>query len=301
MEIENKNIGKIGLFTAVKGACLGTQIFGKLRYVGLFKSLWHLFLMSGICALLIIVIGKKNIESEIKPQIDILNEYSGGFDNRKDGIYPVKNADKNFNFLLNDNIKVVYEPSFRELDFRDMLDNGITWFWIPQGVFAVMKFKDRVEGSAVFLDFSTLQKYKSPNVGVFKSNKELDNYMKQEMAKVATCDFSQLPVVDTDYIENAYLSMQFVSMWIQYFWQLLITSIIFAVFYAITGVGRVNNMNFKSFFVVSIYAGFPAMLVSVLFEAFKLPLISYHTVFSFGWLIYLLFILNSFIRNQEEN
>jgi hypothetical protein len=301
MEIENKNIEKIGLFAAVKGACLGTQIFAKLRYTGLFRSLWHLFLMSGICALLIIVIGKKNLETEIKPQIDILNEYSGGFDNRKDGIYPKKNADKNFNFLLNDNIKVVYEPTFKELDFRDILDNGITWFWIPQGVFAVAKFKDRAEGSVVFLDFSTLQKYKSPNLGVFKSNKELDIYMNKELAKVVPCDFSQLPVVDTDYIENAYLSMQFISLWIQYFWQLLITSIIFAIFYAITGVGRISNMNFKSFFVVSIYAGFPAMLVSVLFEAFKLPLIGYHTVFSFGWLVYLLFILNSFIRNQEEN
>ena len=301
MEIDNKKIEKVNLYQAVKGACAGTQIFQKLRYHGIFKGLWHLFLMSGICALLIVVIGKKNIESEIKPQLDILNEYSGGFDNRTDGIYPKKNADKSFNFLLNDHIKVVYEPSFNELDFRDISDNGITWFWIPQGVFAVAKFEERVEGSAVFLDFSTLKKYKSPTLGVFKSNKELDSYMKREMSQVSPCDFSQIPVVDTDYIENVYVSMQFISMWIQYFWQLLITSIIFAAFYTITGVGKINNMNFKSFFVVSIYAGLPAMLVSVFFEAFKLPLISYHTVFSFGWLIYLLFILNSFIRNQEEN
>ena len=149
-------------------------------------------------------------------------------------------------------------------------------------------------------DFAALQKFKTPEIGNFKNNKELDSYMKKEYSQITPCDFSQLPCPDSDDIKTSYLFMQFLSMWVQYFWQLLITSLIFAIFYAITGVGKISNMNFKAFCSVSIYAGFPAMLVSVLFEAFKLPFIGYHTVFSFGWLIYLLVILNSFVRDREQ-
>ncbi len=300
MEVETKKFEKISLWNAVKGSCAGTKIFKKLCRHTLLRTLWHLFLMSGICSLLIVTLGKKNIESEINPQMQILDEFSGGFDNRKDGIYPKKNADKSFNFMLNDRIKVVYEPDFKEIDFRDIHPSGITWLWLPKGVFNIIKFNNDSSGNVMFFDFAALQKFKTPEIGNFKNNKELDSYMKKEYSQITPCDFSQLPCPDSDDIKTSYLFMQFLSMWVQYFWQLLITSLIFAIFYAITGVGKISNMNFKAFFSVSIYAGFPAMLVSVLFEAFKLPFIGYHTVFSFGWLIYLLVILNSFVRDREQ-
>lgn len=301
MELTPEKVKKVRFFEALKGTCCGMDIFARLRYHSILRSLWHLFLISGLCSLLIAVVGKKNIESEIDPQMAILNEYTGGFVNKKDGIFPKKNAEKSFDFLLDDKIKVVYTPVFKDIDFREILPNGVTWFWVPQGVFSVVKFNDKVDGNVMFFDFASLKKMQSPNVSVFENNKALDNYMKKAIASVEPCDYTELPIIDSEDIKFGYLSMQFLSYWVQYFWQLLITSLIFAIFYAITGVGRINSMNFKAFFAVSIYAGFPAMLISVFFESFKLPFVSYHTVFSFGWLIYLLIILNSFIKKQEVN
>jgi hypothetical protein len=136
-------------------------------------------------------------------------------------------------------------------------------------------------------------------VGV-KNNKELDTYMKRSMAAVSPCDYSKTLEIDLDFIRYSHLMSTFLSHWIKYFWQAFFMSLVFALFYAITGVGKGSNMNFKSFFAISIYAGFPAMLISVLFEAFKLPFISFSTAFSFGWLIYLLVILNLLVRADME-
>ncbi len=300
MEITENKIGKIGLWTAVKGVCCGTEIFKELCNQRLWRVFLHLFLLSGICSLLIMFLGKKNIEAEINPQLEILNEYSGGFDCRTDGIYPKKNADKSFDFKLNNQTKVCYTPNFKDIDFHEILENGMTWFWIPQGVFAVVKFNNATEGSVMFLDFSAFQRIKIPQMEIFKNNKELDTYMKQSMATITPCDYSKIPEIDLDFIRYSHLSSNFLRHWIQYFWQAFFMSLVFAAFYTITGVGKVSNMKFKSFFTISIYAGFPAMLVSVLFEAFKLPFISFSAAFSFGWLIYLLVILNVLVRTDTE-
>lgn len=296
-KIENSIVSFV---QAVKGTCMGTTIFQKLKNQSVLRSLWHLFLLAGLCSLMIVVVGKNTLLNDINPKIAIFEEYTGGFEVKKDGVFPKKNADKTFSFLISDNNKVIYNPKFKDIDFNEILDNGLTSFWVPEGVFVIGKFAKSTKSRIAFLGFNSMSEMNFGSVKVVESNKELDEYMHEHMDDLDDYDYSKFPQLTPTDMRSTYLGAIFFGFWAQYFWQLLLVSIVFAVFYLIAGITRRSNMSFKEFFVIGIYAGFPAILISWIFVALDLPFLRYDTVFSFGWLIYLLIVLNSLLKNNEN-
>jgi hypothetical protein len=93
----------------------------------------------------------------------------------------------------------------------------------------------------------------------------------------------------------------FFKFFLSAFFNVIFYALIFAAIYAFTERGGVLNYKLKNFFVIAVYAAFPAIIMGTIFESVQTQYLEYSTVFIIAFVIYLFVITNRLKVNGLGN
>ncbi|MFA7230308.1 MAG: hypothetical protein WC071_03465 [Victivallaceae bacterium] len=294
-------------FTVFFGVCKGTEIFFQLFRQSLIRALWHLLLLSLICATFITGIKSFKFMSDIDTACNIVNEQCGGVSITDKGIFPAVEPEKARLFQIPEGMSVCYLPKgFTQLpDFdRNEVDEGI--LWTPGLVINWIKTQSN---DYFFLPVM----YSELNVGL-----QLRSYQKNEIAEVMKKNGYSGAAINIPYnfSDNLSMAVKLYVTWRVFVWnfipiifQAILFIAIFSLIFNLMSAKRLKTVKLRDLFVLGIYASFPAMVVASFFPALDLPLLSYNEAYLLGFTCYLMVIINRIERrlnpveknNNEQN
>ena len=298
--------------------CSGTKIFPEIVKNSIFRSLFHLILISILCAAGFVIIRTPELKKSISEVTGFLNNEFGSVIVKKDGVYPEKNPKKERN-LKYSYVQVNYYPVLpKEKDFQidDKLDN-MGFIWLPTGVTGWIKLD-----STRFVVYQGIASKTSPQWFSVTDKKGIYSYIKgnniREFDSVYTCLCAPLPGDIPLFMLLAPLNsgpntfdgfagdvywysaiMAAVKIIIMIIFNALFYSLLFALFFSISGrKAPEREYTFKTAFNTAVYAGFPAIIIGILFTIAKMQFLEYQTIYLIAMFIYLIVITQ---KNKRKN
>ncbi len=299
---------KTSLIAAFAGSCRGTAIFTRLVNQHPVRALFHLALLSLICALAVSIIDyQSNVEAFTKGAVRFEKAF-GGIENRGGAwIRPTLDPDRPRALLLPEGGLLQYIPGVElpPLPEKSTLgDYKYLFYWFPGDMAIVLKRGDDefLYKKVDFAKYTTTQRTVragelTPMLAEAAAATPAKLAEVETGAKTITISGSELGVI----ARNVYFGFGFFLFWVGSFLQVLFYTLVFVAMFLWTGGRNLSNFNFRKVFVCAIYAGFPVLPVACAFPAFELPLLSFGTAYVIGMIIYLLTVLRRFEPPAESN
>jgi hypothetical protein len=309
---------KNNFFKILVSVCSGTKIFPEIVKNSIFRVLFHLILISILCAAVFVVIRTPELKRNISEVTSFLQKEFGNVVVKKDGVYPENNPKKERS-LSYSSVQISYYPTLPEeknFQIDDKLDN-LGFIWLPSGITGWI----RLDASR-YVVYQGITSKDSPQwfsvtnkEGIYpylKSN-QIDNY-----DSIYTCLCAPLPGdiplfmllaplppgINTflGFVADVYwysAIMAAVKIMIMIIFNALFYSLLFALFFSISGRrSPKREYTFKTAFNTAIYAGFPAIIIGILFTIAKMAWLEYQTVYLIAMFIYLIVITQKNKRNR---
>lgn len=278
-------------FTAVIGTCKGTKVFLNLLSQSLGKSLWHLFLLVLICSLFIMLCTYSETTEKIDETFTHLEETFGDIQVGKKGIISAK-VNKIISFLVADNrYKITYMPTLdkAKLPEIDANDIGSGFLWTPTMLTSWLKI-----GSDKFLliPFAYCSD-KQLSIESMKASSILTYIKNNTSAEKPVKSISQelsWPALK-EYCTNTLIPVAFMGNISGIFLQTLLFVMMFSFVLNLSSRNTgAQALKYKTRFVIGIYVSFPPILIATMFSAFKLPFLSFSSVYVICFSIYLIVV-----------
>ncbi|MCF7791406.1 MAG: DUF1189 domain-containing protein [Victivallales bacterium] len=313
-------MGKNSFFKILASVCTGTKLFDEISKHSVFRTLWHLILIALLLSAVFVLVRTPELSSDISDVNTFLQEEFGSVVVKSDGVYPEINPEKprNINY---DFTEIGYYPSLpnkQNLELNNKL-NDRGFVWTPKGITGWIKMTPEK-----YVVYQGLASNKSPQWFNMTDKKGLYPYIKNNRLKsfnnLYTCLCAPLsgdiplfmllsPIKKgnnyfSDFSSNIYwyssimTGLKFVLM---IFFNALFYSLLFALFFSITGRrDPQRDFTFKTAFNTAIYAGFPAMIIGIVFTISKMPWLDYQTIYLLTMFVYLIVIMQG-KRKKEFN
>ena len=291
--------------------CTGTKAFGEIATFSVFKSLWHLLLMSVIVSAVLVGVLTPTFKTNIKSVCNVLQREFGGIVVKENGIYPKKNPDK-LHDLNYDYVDIKYYPNLpveKDFKIKDKL-NRIGFIWAPKGIAGWLKMDPDK-----FLVYQGLGTPTAPQWFSIVSKNEIYEYLKNTELRTFKNSFvclgapleGDIPlfmvfaplhkgeISFNDFAEDIYMYsavMAGIKFLMMVIFNALFYSLIFALFFSLSGRRSPgNNYTFKGAFNTAVYAGLPAIVIGALFSAAKFPWLDYQSIYLLATFVYLFVII----------
>jgi hypothetical protein len=312
---------KHNFFKILASVCSGTKIFPEIVKNSIFRVLFHLILISILCAAGFVVVRTPELKSNISEVTGFLQKEFGNIEVRKDGIYPEKKP-KNERSLSYSAVQISYYPTLPEeknFKIEDKLDN-LGFIWLPTGITGWI----RLDASR-YVVYQGITSKDSPQWFNVTGKEGIYSYLKENEVKsfdsLYTCLCAPLPGDIPLFMLLAPLSpgvntflgfaadvywysaiMAAIKIIIMIIFNALFYSLLFALFFSISGKrAPKREYTFKTAFNTAIYAGFPAVIIGVLFTIAKMPWFEYQTVYLIAMFIYLIVITQKNKKNSLKS
>ncbi len=324
MEQETTSPVPVGFWSALRGTCCGTDIFFRLRYNSVWRTLWHLVLIT-ILVTAAIVWGEGSRMGRVLDEIErlVVAEFGPEIRMTPEALTPALRPEEGRSLDLPANGRLCYVPDFRkgmrvEPDSIALLDFLVIWSprflgcaWQAEpGNWQFGQETPVPELPDVAPAAGTVPFFRG--VGLTFRNfttKELCDFLAAGVEVSAPWPPQEPPELPVSTLFDAVAASVAVLISLGRFAGLLLLALFYTLIFA--GVsrlslgGRKTVLNFAQFWKVGVYAGFPVMLVAGCFPAFDLPFFSYSTVFMIGLVIYWMIaaarIERSNFESNEEN
>ena len=246
----------------------------------------------------------------------MLNQEFGGIDIEKNGIYPKIQRDKEHHIEY-EFFQMDYFPQQSGIDKlklnTKMYSSGI--IWTPSSATGWLKISnDQILLYPVLTSLSDTTLF-----SIYPVNR-VANYIKQapkltgeEPLILRLCVQGNIPVVGAfllkstdnfDILIPSLVRWSSVIVIFKFFTtavlNMLFYGLIFALIYRFTSKNDYISYTFKNFFVIAIYASFPAMIIGTLLSLAQTQWIDYSTIFIIAFVVYLFFILNTLKINTKS-
>lgn len=299
---------KTSLISAFAGSCRGTAIFTRLVNQHPLRALFHLALLTLICALAVSIIDYNDNAEAFNAGVARFERAFGGVENRGGAlIRPTIEPDRPRSLPLPEGGVLEYVPGVEIPPLPAKSSAGdfkYLFYWFPGDMAIVFKRGDDefLCKTVDFAKYTTTQRtVKSGELAAYLSGLAAATPAKlaavKPDAELATISGSRLGAI----ARNLYFGFGFFLFWIGSFLQILFYTLVFVAMFLWTGGRNLGNFNFRKVFVCAIYAGFPVLPVACAFPAFDLPLLSFGTAYVIGMIIYLLTVLRRFEPPAESN
>lgn len=311
----------VGFWGALRGTCCGTDIFFRLRYNSVWRTLWHLVLMT-ILVTAAIVWGEGSRMGKVIDETErlVTAEFGSEIRMTPEALTPALRPEVARSLDLPGNGRLCYIPDFRkgvrmEPDSISLLDFLVIWSprflgcaWQTEpGNWQFGQETPMAEAAPAAGTVPLLR-----GVGLTFRNfttKELCDFLEAGVEISAPWPQQEPPELPVAALFDAVSASVAMLISIGRFAGLLLLALLYTLIFA--GVSRLSfggrrpTLNFAQFWKVGVYAGFPVMLVAGCFPAFDLPFFSYSTVFMIGLVIYWMIaaarIERSSFESNEEN
>lgn len=324
MEQETTIPEPVGFWGALRGTCCGTDIFFRLRYNSVWRTLWHLVLIT-ILVTAAIVWGEGSRLGERIDEIErlVTAEFGSEIRMTPEALTPALRPEVARSIDLPGNGRLCYLPDFRkgmkiEPDTVALLDFLVIWSprflgcaWQTEpGNWQFGQEAPVPEQAEAVPAAGTVPFFRG--VGLTFRNfttKELCDFLAAGVEVSAPWPRQEPPELPVATLFDAVSVSVALLISLGRFAGLLLLALLYTLIFA--GVSRLSLggrrpvLNFAQFWKVGVYAGFPVMLVAGCFPAFDLPFFSYSTVFMIGLVIYWMIaaarIERSSFESNEEN
>jgi hypothetical protein len=287
----------MNFFNTLFGVCKGTEIFLQLFRLSPWKALWHLLLLTTLCAIFITAAKTFPLYKDIDIACDTIAEQFGPIKFTDKGIFPSIVPEKARVVQLTETATIAYIPDLQAATLPDFdpesSSRGV--FWSP-GIIAGWYKTDSAEYLLVPLIYATqkarisTKPFQKDNIMPYlKENSSAGNPLRLPVNSVNAAEM-KMPV--KIYATIITLCLQF----IQILFQTMALTTLFTIIFNLVGSRNFKILKFKNIFVAAIYAGFPAIIIASFFPAFDLPL-DFNTVYIFCFAIYFIYIMSRLERD----
>ena len=287
----------MSFFNTLFGVCKGTEIFLQLFRLSPWKALWHLLILTTLCAIFITAAKTVPLYKDIDVACDTIAEQFGLIKFSDNGIFPSANPEKGRVVQLTETVTLAYIPDLKTAALPDFDQDGSTRgvFWSP-GIVAGWYKTDTAEYLLVPLICAS---QKARIVGRPFQKDSIMPYLRENSSDgnplrlpVNSVNVAEMKVPVKIYASIITLCLQF----IQIVFQTIVLTTLFTIIFNMVGSRNFKILKFKNIFVTAIYAGFPAIIIASFFPAFDLPL-DFNTVYIFCFAVYFIYIMSRLERD----
>lgn len=311
---------KHNFFSILFSVCSSTKLFPEISKNSVFRTIWHLILISIISAIIFTALRTPEMKSNIKEVTSYLQKEFGEVIVKKNGIFPAKEPEKKRNISY-DFVQINYYPklpSKSDFQLNNKLDS-LGFVWLPGGITGWIKMD-----SKRYIVYQGITSENKPQWFSITDKDGIYNYVKNNnlssFNNVYACLCAPLPgdiplfmllaplhgiSKFIDFQTSIYwysAAMAVIKFAIMVFFNALFYSLLFGLFFSISGRrGQEKEFSFKSAFNTALYAGFPAIIIATLFTVARIPWFEYQTMYIFALFIYLIIITNKNRFNKTRN
>lgn len=302
-------------FFILYSVCSGTKIFPEVAKNGYLKAFWHLVILTLVCSIGFAFGNMPDLKSDITKACSILSQEFGGIIVEKNGVYPQVRRNEEHH-LEYQSFQMDYVPEQSDVDKlklnTKLYSSGIIWTpssvtgWLKLGNDQVILYQALTNLSdAVFFSI-----YPVGNAADYI--KQTPKLTGEEPLILRLCVQGDIPVVGAfllkttdnfDILASSLVRWSLVMAVVKFFataiLNMLFYGLIFALLYRFTSKSEYTEYTFKNFFVIAIYASFPAIIIGTLLNLAQTQWLDYSTIFIIAFVIYLFFILNNLKINTK--
>ena len=277
----------IGFFSALAGVCCGTGIFTRLRYNSGVRAVWHLGLMSLLCAALVgfRVCGEiRRAWAEAAERC--VAEFGAEVKFSESGAFPARDPGRPRFLALPKSGLLVYTADAAKAEF-------------PPEAFAVNDYlivwSRRFFALAVRLDATRWDvQMMLPGARTLARRLERDDlqrFFDGEMVRnTPERKWPEFPPIGVEWLLRTLGALfnvsWFMGEWFGIFMAGIFCTGVFAFFSRISGAAQLRGLTGWEYWRIGIYAGFPGMLIGAVAEALDLPFLTYMMVYVPALVIY---------------
>ncbi|MEI8245175.1 MAG: hypothetical protein WCI51_05045 [Lentisphaerota bacterium] len=287
----------MSFFNTLLGVCKGTEIFMQLFRLSPWKALWHLLILTTLCAIFITTVKTFPLYKDIDIACDAVAEQFGPVKFTDNGIFPSTEPGRGRVVQLTETATITYIPDLNTATLPDFDGENSTRgvFWSP-GLVAGWYKTDATEYLLVPLIYAPQKArisarpfQKDGIMQYLKENSSAGNPFRLPVSSINAADM-KIPV--KIYATVITLGFQF----LQILFQTVLLTALFTMIFNLVGSRNFKILKFRNIFVTAVYAGFPAIIVASFFPAFDLPL-DFNTVFIFCFAVYFIYIMSRLERD----
>ena len=288
----------MNFLTAVIETCKGTKVFLKLLSQTLGKSLWHLFLLTLICSLFIMLCTYSESSERINETFTHLEKTFGNIQVGKKGIISTK-INKTISFpVADDRYMITYIPELDKAKLPEIDANEVTsgFLWTPTMLTSWTKLGP---DKFLLIPFAYCSD-KQLSIESMKGSSIL-TYIKNNTS-------AEKPVISLSselswtalkkYCTNTLISVAFLGNIVSIFLQTLLFVMMFSFILNLSSKNTgAPALKYKTRFVIGIYVSFPPLIIATMFSAFELPFLSFSSVYVICFSIYLIVVFTQLQLN----
>ena len=293
---------KGGFFSALWGVCCGTSVFPQLLRNSRARAIWHLFLMSLVCTVLLSLRVFPQLRSEWR---NFSKRYTEVFGRQVEfseaGIRP-EEEHRPRNMPLPYSGYLIYTARAKNIT-------------LPAESLSTARYL--VVWNSNFIAFAVTADQKNWDVLLGRPHRnnerrqiERDNlasYFDEELTRPNSSESWPLPESHEN-AEDLFSLACAMTATVWFVWNLfatfaagLILTGVFAGLARLTGAATARGLTGWQYWQVGVYAGFPGMLIGSVVEALELPLLSYSLAYSLALVIYWLPAALACSRDRRED
>jgi hypothetical protein len=284
---------KTGFFQALIGSCCGTAIFERLRNQHLGRTVFHLILMSLLCSVFMEVGIYKDWKKKSRATVNTIVENCGSIKIDKKGFTPEKSPQKLKNFIAAGPFAVTYLPEGSSLpgDFQQGCNIGLLW----KGNKLLLWQKNNNGYLLTPIDNS-----QSDNDSINAAAvEEIEQTLNALHGVNIQGELNLTPGV-LNVLSNMMLVTVLIMLAVFNLFQVVFYIAIFTGIFALMNMGRPRRFTVKEMIKLSVYAGFPAMLIGSAAAFLELPLLDFNLTYVLGMTFYLMFVMNRLDRDRQQ-
>lgn len=285
--------GGTAFFTALWGVCRGTWIFPELRRNSGLRTIWHLLLMSFLCALMIAAGDSGRTSRELAVSREHFRAVFGeAILFSPEGIRPERDPAKPRFVALPAGGGLIYTGESEKVTFPAGFCSGSTYFALWSDYFLAIGVRvsaDEGDGEWQIRVVDPERKLSVHEVGGAGLSAFLESLIAKGRAAGGSWALPQVRI-GTDEIFRIFRDVSLVSMFISEWFYIFVLALLctacFAGISRFTGAAALRGIGGWEYWKIGVYAGFPGMLIGAAAEALELPYIAYGVVYSLALVIY---------------
>ena len=283
---------KTGFFQALIGSCCGTAIFERLRNQHLGRTVFHLILMSLLCSVFMEVGIYKDWKKKSRATVNTIVENCGSIKIDKKGFTPEKSPQELKSFIVAGPFAVTYLPEGSSLpeDFQQGCNIGLLW----KGNKLLLWQKNN--NGYLLTPIDNSQTNNSANVTAVQ---EIDQAL-HALPGVKINGELNLTAAGLKLLSNIMLVTVLIMLAVFNLFQVVFYIAIFTGIFALMNMGRPRRFTVKEMIKLSVYAGFPAMIIGSAATFLELPLLDFNLTYVLGMTFYLMFVMNRLDRDRQQ-
>ena len=291
---------KTGFFAALAGTCRGTDVFFRLVRQHPLRTMGQFLLLMLLCSLFVSLVHFFATGKEVDQAAARFQNTFGGLSVQGNRFLPELEPQQARSLLLPDGGILAYVPPGSTPNLPEKAEIGdcnYLLYWFPEEFLLGKKIAENEWITLNFRPGAVVTEQSRSDLAGFEAR--LRSVAANQKVTPATADQPARVIAVGEMagiFKTSWTLIGFLLFFVFGAIQIIFYVGVFVGMFHLTGARQLRVLRFRDLFTISVYAGFPAMLVASVFAAFELPLLNFGSAYVIGMVLYMLTVVNRIER-----